>query len=81
MGRTNASLLAFNRGEVAKLALARVDLERMRLSAETQVNWMPTVLGPMMLRPGTQARRRRPQRSGNRYPPVHLLQQRRRCWN
>lgn len=40
-------------GEVSKLALARVDLEKMRLSAECQVNWLPTVLGPMMLRPGT----------------------------
>lgn len=54
MGRINSSLLSFNRGECSKLALARVDLERMRLSAETQVNFQPTVLGPMMLRPGTQ---------------------------
>lgn len=52
MGRVNSSLLALNRGEVSKYALARVDVERMRLSAETQVNWMPWVLGPMMLRPG-----------------------------
>lgn len=54
MGKVNASLLSFNRGEVSKYALARVDLEKLRLAAETQVNWMPTVLGPMMLRPGLQ---------------------------
>lgn len=53
MGRINTSLLSFNRGEVSRYALARVDVERMRLSAEQQVNWMPWVLGPMMLRPGT----------------------------
>jgi hypothetical protein len=54
MGRQNVSQLTFNRGEVARTALARVDVERLRFSAETQSNFMPTVLGPMMLRPGTQ---------------------------
>jgi hypothetical protein len=52
MARTNAALLALNRGEVSKTALARVDIERMRLSAECQLNWMPTVVGSMALRPG-----------------------------
>jgi hypothetical protein len=52
MARGNAALLAFNRGEISKIALARIDLEKMRLAAECQVNWMPFVLGPMMLRPG-----------------------------
>lgn len=52
MGRTNVSHLSFNRGEIARTALGRVDLERMRLSAEQQRNWMPTVLGPMGMRPG-----------------------------
>ncbi len=41
-----------NRGEVSKIALARVDVERMRLSAECQLNWLPTVVGSMSLRPG-----------------------------
>ncbi|MES2671622.1 MAG: hypothetical protein V4673_14560 [Pseudomonadota bacterium] len=54
MGKTNAALLAMNRGEVSKIALARIDLERMRLSAECQLNWMPTVVGAMSLRPGLQ---------------------------
>jgi hypothetical protein len=54
MGVQNAPLLAFNRGEVSRYSLGRVDVERMRLSAEEQVNWQPWVLGPMMLRPGLQ---------------------------
>lgn len=54
MGKQHAPLLSFNRGEVSRYAMARVDVERMRLSAEEQVNWAPWVLGPMMLRPGLQ---------------------------
>lgn len=54
MSKAHSPLLAFNRGEISKFALARVDVERMRLSAEEQVNWAPWVLGPMMLRPGLQ---------------------------
>jgi len=46
------ALLAFNRGIVSDKALARADLKRMALSAETQTNWMPRTLGPMSLRPG-----------------------------
>lgn len=45
-------LLAFNRGLVSPLALARVDIKRLQLAAEVQTNWMPRTLGPMMLRPG-----------------------------
>lgn len=54
MPRINTSLLAFNRGIISPLALARVDLDRLKLAAETQTNWMPRVLGSMMLRPGLQ---------------------------
>lgn len=46
------ALLSFNRGIVSPLALARVDLKRLQLSAEEQTNWMPRAMGPMMLRPG-----------------------------
>lgn len=53
MSKSTVALYALNRGEVSSLALARVDIERLRLSAETQVNWMPRILGPMSLRPGT----------------------------
>lgn len=52
MARANAPLLAFNRGEVSKIALARVDLQKLQLAAESQVNWEPKVIGPMGLRPG-----------------------------
>lgn len=54
MAKVRAALQSFNRGEISKFALARVDVERMRLSAEEQINWAPWVLGPMMLRPGLQ---------------------------
>lgn len=50
--RTLQQLLAFNRGLLSKLALARTDLKRTGLSAEEQTNWMPNSLGSMMLRPG-----------------------------
>ena len=52
MARVNAHLLAFNRGEVSKIALARIDLAKLALATECQVNWMPFVVGPAMLRPG-----------------------------
>jgi hypothetical protein len=52
VAKERVALLAFNRGEVSKHALSRVDVERLRLSAETQENFLPYVLGPMMLRPG-----------------------------
>src|SRR5260370_1271629 len=54
MARTNAPMFAFNRGEVSKAALARVDNEHLRLAAECQLNWMPTVICEMTLRPGLQ---------------------------
>ncbi len=54
MARMNAPLVTFNRGRISKLALARVDLDRTRLSAEIQTNWVPRNLGSMMLRPGLQ---------------------------
>lgn len=52
MARTQIDLVAFNRGLVSRLALARVDLKRLALSAEEDTNWMPRALGSMMLRPG-----------------------------
>lgn len=52
MPKMDAPLLAFNRGEVSKVALARIDLEKMRLSAECQINLEPYVVGPAMLRRG-----------------------------
>ncbi|EPY1562557.1 hypothetical protein ACW9S2_005246 [Klebsiella michiganensis] len=52
MPRNNVPLLAFNRGIISPLSLARTDIERLALSAEVQTNWMPRLLGSMMLRPG-----------------------------
>ncbi len=54
MAKQVPPLLSFNRGEVSRHALARVDVDKLRLSAERQENWLPYVLGPMMLRPGLQ---------------------------
>lgn len=51
--QTNA-ILAWNRGIMSQRGLARVDINRYAMSAEEQQNWMPRVLGSMMLRPGLQ---------------------------
>lgn len=53
MAQAKTSFLAFNRGLVSPLALARMDVKRLALSAEEMTNWIPRVLGSMMLRPGT----------------------------
>jgi hypothetical protein len=47
-------LFAFNHGEVSTSALGRIDQEKLKLAAQTQINWTPSVLGPMSLRPGTE---------------------------
>lgn len=52
MPQQNAPLLAFNRGIVSPKALARTDVERIRLSAEIMENWVPKTQGMMRLRPG-----------------------------
>jgi hypothetical protein len=52
MARENALQFAMNRGEVSRLALGRVDNDRVRVSAETMVNWLPKTLGPMTIRLG-----------------------------
>jgi len=44
--------LAFNRGVVSSRGLGRIDLDRMAVSAERMRNYMPRVLGSMILRPG-----------------------------
>lgn len=53
MARANVPLLSFNRGLLSPKALARVDLDRTRLSAETFTNWLPKSQGAMRIRPGT----------------------------
>jgi 6-phosphogluconolactonase (cycloisomerase 2 family) len=52
MPRQSVSLATFNRGRVSALALGRNDIDRVAMSAEVQTNYVPRVLGSMMLRPG-----------------------------
>ena len=52
MPRETLQRVAFNRGLISPIALARVDLDRMAFSCETMTNWMPRTLGSMSLRPG-----------------------------
>ena len=54
MARDLGAVNAFNRGIIDPKALGRIDVERVRLSASEQVNFVPRVLGSMMLRPGTE---------------------------
>jgi hypothetical protein len=54
MPKQNIPLYAFNRGLISKKALARVDLERVGLSAGTMTNWTPRMLGNMAPRVGTE---------------------------
>lgn len=54
MPKTNIYLQSFNVGVQDKKHLARVDLERMRLAAETQTNILPLTSGPAFMRPGLQ---------------------------
>lgn len=52
MARTSVAKLAFNRGLVSRLGLARADIKRLALAAQVHTNWMVRVLGSMMLRAG-----------------------------
>lgn len=52
MARERPLLYSLNGGEVSPLALARVDLARMRLTAEEFYNFLPRTIGPMQLRAG-----------------------------
>src|SRR5688572_10670858 len=52
MPKQTSSQLNFNRGLISSLGIARIDLDRTRLSAEVMTNWMPRVLGSMSIRPG-----------------------------
>jgi hypothetical protein len=52
VAKLRADLLAFNRGIVSPKALARVDVNRIRLSAEVMTNWIAKTQGAMQFRPG-----------------------------
>jgi hypothetical protein len=53
MAASDVGLLSLNAGEVSRLALARVDLKKLQVACEIQSNFLPRVLGPCELRPGT----------------------------
>ena len=52
MAHGNFPLYSLNAGEVSKIALARVDVAKLRMAAACQINWLPYVVGPMAMRPG-----------------------------
>lgn len=52
MGGIKTYHQSFAVGVVDKDKLPRIDLEKMRLAAEQQTNWLPTTTGKMFLRPG-----------------------------
>lgn len=52
MATDDRTILAFNRGVLSSIGLARIDLERYGFAAAIQKNFVPRVLGSMMLRPG-----------------------------
>ncbi len=52
MAKERPLLFALNAGEISPLALGRVDLERMRITAETYLNCFPRIIGPLIFRPG-----------------------------
>lgn len=52
MATVSPGLYSLNAGEVSNDALARVDLQRLRIAGEVQENLLPTVLGPAKMRPG-----------------------------
>lgn len=52
MPKENTAVLAFNRGQVSRQAIARMDVRKIPWAAEEQTNWMARVLGSMALRPG-----------------------------
>lgn len=52
MAKERPFLASLNGGEVSPLSLARIDLARMRLTAEVMLNVIPSVIGKMQFRPG-----------------------------
>ena len=50
--REGLGLFTFNRGIISRYGLGRVDVKRMAMSAQTQDNWIPRVLGGMSIREG-----------------------------
>lgn len=53
MAKQNVQFLSFNKGLISPKALARVDLDRVKLSAEVFRNLLPKTQGALTIRPGT----------------------------
>lgn len=53
MASADVGLYSLNAGEISRLGLARIDLAKLKMAAEQQLNLLPHVLGPAMVRPGT----------------------------
>lgn len=53
MAQLNSAVLGFNGGIISKSALARTDMERVKVSCEQMLNYWPCVIGDMKTRPGT----------------------------
>jgi hypothetical protein len=79
MARAALAFLAFNRGLVSELGLARADVKRITLSAAEMTNYMPRVLGSMMLRAGLEYRTPTDGNNPCTLPLLHLLHHRRRA--
>ena len=54
MPKQNEAILTFNRGIIDDRALSRIDIDRVRASSAQQTNWLPSVMGSMIIRPGTE---------------------------
>ncbi len=60
MSKVNQAAIAFNAGEIGSEVLQRTNLEVYPNTASQMENWMPTVAGPMMFRPGLKLCKRIP---------------------
>lgn len=52
MAETDTAIVSLNAGEISRYALSRIDLAKLRLATEKQLNFLPHVLGPTFFRPG-----------------------------
>jgi hypothetical protein len=60
MAEIREGLYSLNAGQVSRNVLAHIDIAKLKAACERQENFLPLVLGPAMMRPGTQYRWRLP---------------------
>ena len=73
MAKTVASLHSFNAGEASYAAMARIDQEAIRLTAERQENLLPYAVGKAIQRPGSQMLAPALNAPGSDSPPPFLI--------